>query len=413
MPESESGRLQMESTDSPEVMAEQLASEDSARSEEVQTQRERTENGNTRGISGKGAEKRIDKLTKEKYQALETAKQLRERLARYEQVEELRLTPQERRKLEGKAAASGNGHQGTMPETRGEREIIERTNQPEAEQVSMEPDETLVQGEPELSEADIRMLQTHHENVTKLVEADPELKARAAELTGDADVEFLPDVTDSIYGAKNSAEVVAYLVKNHEIAEQIAAADPEQGRAAIADISRALAGEYRTERKAGPEAGKQGRERAEAEMLSRLGEHIKSLPESETQKFKDRKASANVQNVIRAVMLEMEPGEPERLAVYLLQNPQEVEKLDGMKSPAAVSTYLGKISARLEASQAKPAVPLSKAPQPIKPLTGHGVRSAQSIEDPELPYQEFKKLRENGGGNSTSRDFRRGRGYGI
>ncbi len=79
---------------------------------------------------------------------------------------------------------------------------------------------------------------------------------------------------------------------------------------------------------------------------------------------------------------------------YLAQHPDVCEKLMEMKPHRAVAE-IGKIAAALEPKEddepSSTARGVSKAPAPIRPIGGSATKS--SVQADQLPYQEFKKLR--------------------
>jgi hypothetical protein len=59
------------------------------------------------------------------------------------------------------------------------------------------------------------------------------------------------------------------------------------------------------------------------------------------------------------------------LAYYLAKHPKEVERLSELPTVSARIRELGKLEAKIAAEPEKPKAP-SKAPAPIKPLSGAG-----------------------------------------
>jgi hypothetical protein len=80
------------------------------------------------------------------------------------------------------------------------------------------------------------------------------------------------------------------------------------------------------------------------------------------------------------------PGGPEAF-VHLLKNPQEIARLAQMQ-PHVQAAFVAQIAGR--ATQPKRAI--SSAPAPIKPVGGSATKS--SVPSDQMPYQEFKALRE-------------------
>lgn len=103
-------------------------------------------------------------------------------------------------------------------------------------------------------------------------------------------------------------------------------------------------------------------------------------------------------------ILELDNG-PE-VAYFLGKNPKVTQKLNEL-SPFLAVAEVGRIAARLE----KTPVPLqetnniatrspdrqptvSKAPAPITPLKGGGIRTTKDISSPDIPYDEYRKIRD-------------------
>jgi len=107
---------------------------------------------------------------------------------------------------------------------------------------------------------------------------------------------------------------------------------------------------------------------------------------------------------VQMAILEMENG-PE-VAYFLGKNPQVVKSLNKMSVPTAMAE-IGRISSRLEGPQEKekenyqerqnsrgpdrePIV--SRAPAPIKPLSGHATKSSVPID--EMSYADYRRIRD-------------------
>ena len=97
-------------------------------------------------------------------------------------------------------------------------------------------------------------------------------------------------------------------------------------------------------------------------------------------------------------LLEMEEGPA--IAYFLGKNPEVNKKLLEM-SPTRAVAEVGKMAAEFskeekpEASERKVGpdkLPVSSAPAPIKPLTGHSTRSTVSLDN--LDYAEYRKVRD-------------------
>ncbi|HXJ04079.1 MAG TPA: hypothetical protein VNH65_03220 [Candidatus Acidoferrum sp.] len=349
-------------TDSPEHVEEQRALENGHGPEEVQMEREREENGNG-SRRNSYTEREVKRAVRERGQARDEVEQLRQQLARVQ--------------------ADSDGARHVESEDGYVRLAI---NDKAAEEEA--PADSTEQGAPEFTAQDQELMAAHHERVTKLIEADPELKAKVAELEGESDPEFHSDVAREIRTSKNSAEVVAYLIKNPEAAQQIASASPEQGKQAIQEISEGLAGESGQEAKREP--GKQGRAEVSKEFSQRVKVHLDSLPVEVRKKLQDQPMSLGLWNAIVPALQDIDGGE--KVVVYLAQHPEELKKMHGLKSAAAAVAYVGSISARLEGNGARPVI--SSAPAPIAPLRGNSVRQAVDLSAPDVDFQTYKRERQ-------------------
>lgn len=113
--------------------------------------------------------------------------------------------------------------------------------------------------------------------------------------------------------------------------------------------------------------------------------------------------SANVelhQGVLGA-LYELDNG-PE--VVYFLANNPDVAKGIRDMNPIKAIAEIGRLAARLEAppeqkssnpvTKGPDKLPVSSAPPPIRPLSGHSTKQARSINDEDLSYTEWRKLRD-------------------
>jgi hypothetical protein len=82
------------------------------------------------------------------------------------------------------------------------------------------------------------------------------------------------------------------------------------------------------------------------------------------------------------------------LMYHLCQHPEECDRIAGMHPMMAIKE-MGKLEARIEAAQTGPvssAETVTRAPRPIKPVGGGATASTVPLD--QLPYQEFKRMRE-------------------
>jgi hypothetical protein len=91
---------------------------------------------------------------------------------------------------------------------------------------------------------------------------------------------------------------------------------------------------------------------------------------------------------------------------FLAQNPKVAQKISGMPPVLAVAE-IGRIAARLEkapaeetptnntATRSPDRVPVvSKAPAPITPLKGGNLRPTKDLNDPDISFSEWRKIRD-------------------
>lgn len=90
---------------------------------------------------------------------------------------------------------------------------------------------------------------------------------------------------------------------------------------------------------------------------------------------------------------------PAAVMYELAKNPAEIERLNGL-SVIAAAKEIGKIEARLSVqSESKvqttkqTQTKITKAPKPISPVGKSGTVQTWSIDDPNIPFAEFEKLR--------------------
>jgi hypothetical protein len=82
----------------------------------------------------------------------------------------------------------------------------------------------------------------------------------------------------------------------------------------------------------------------------------------------------------------METDSPAKLLHHLGQNPEEAERLSGL-SATRRAVALDRLAAQLAAEKPKPK-PISKAPEPIKPVNTSRNRKEIDINDPNLSDEE-------------------------
>lgn len=106
-------------------------------------------------------------------------------------------------------------------------------------------------------------------------------------------------------------------------------------------------------------------------------------------------ADIAVANHVADLLLESDAGA--KIAYHLAQNPEALEKINGM-SPAKVAIELGKLEATLTKPapepEPKPDVRTSKAPRPTTPI-GQGRSTTPSLAD--MPMEDYVKTRRSQG----------------
>ena len=96
-------------------------------------------------------------------------------------------------------------------------------------------------------------------------------------------------------------------------------------------------------------------------------------------------------NVMQQALLESEMG-PE-VAYYLAKNPEQAEKAAKM-GIVELNKFIGRIEERIESQKSQKVVrKQTNAPEPITPLGAGKTAKVWSLDDPNLPYEEYKKLR--------------------
>lgn len=87
------------------------------------------------------------------------------------------------------------------------------------------------------------------------------------------------------------------------------------------------------------------------------------------------------------------------IVYYLAENEEETERINKL-SPARQLAEIGKIEAKLAVPRAAEKKIVSKAPAPVKPVTGSAPVVKKSLDDPSLSAEEWIKLR------NKTRNFR-------
>ena len=119
---------------------------------------------------------------------------------------------------------------------------------------------------------------------------------------------------------------------------------------------------------------------------SRLEEFKKSTPD-----FDDVLAStdATVSDAVKASIFESDVGPA--VLYYLANNEDEAKRINGMSAVRQIAE-IGKIEARLS-TQKPQEKKVSKAPAPLKPLSGGAPVTSKKLDDPTLSAEEWIKMR--------------------
>jgi hypothetical protein len=305
----------------------QAVPEPEQHAEEQEILRERTENGQGRSK----VEKRIGRLTADKYAAVRRAEQAEREAA------DLRA------QLERVAA---NGH-------------IESRPAP--------PVDAAEQSSPTVNENGQRPpTQEHLARIQEAKNRYPdwdEVRARVER-------ETLPrDVWDAVQQAPNSADVTYFLASNDELRKQLNGLPPQHRANEIRRISADL-----------------GRSQG---IIEDIQAFLAKKPDVKELNERAPQLRPEIAGAVRQATMEAEnPGE---LTYHLLSHPDIVRKLNEM-TPRQAFIEATRESARLELTSNGRSRPVSSAPAPIQPL--RGTASTSTVDPDEMDYQDFKVWRE-------------------
>ena len=93
---------------------------------------------------------------------------------------------------------------------------------------------------------------------------------------------------------------------------------------------------------------------------------------------------------IQRALIEYDNGP--QLAYALAKEPKELARIARIESPRAALRELGKFEARMSAQAAPARPPVSRAPEPIRPVGGGAATSSKPVD--QMSYQEYKAYRE-------------------
>ena len=309
----------------------QAAPEPEQHAEEQEILRERTENGQGRSK----VEKRIGRLTADKYAAVRRAEQA-EREAADLRAELERVTV--------------NGHTESRPA-------------PPVD--AAEPTEEAPTEQP----GPVARRQLSQEHLSRIQEArnrypdwdQVQKQAQNKAMAG--------DVLEAVERLDNSADVIYFLARSDEYREQLNKLPPQVQQKEILRISSDL-------------MRSQG-------IVEDIQAFLARKPDVAELNQRAPQLRPEIAGAVRQATMEAEnPGE---LTYHLLSHPDVVRKLNEM-TPRQAFTETMRESARLELTSNGRSRPVSAAPAPIRPLGG--TASTSTVDPDELSYQDYKAWRE-------------------
>jgi hypothetical protein len=308
----------------------QAAPEPEQHSEEQEIARERTENG-----QGKSkVEKRIGRLTADKYAALRRAEQAEREAA------DLRA------QLERAAA---NGHsESTEPDR--------STAEPAVEAPTEQPEPV---ARRQLSQEHLARIRDARDRYPDWDEVQKQAQNKA----------MAGDVLEAVERLDNSADVIYFLARSDEYREQLNKMPRQVQQKEILRISADL-----------------GRSQG---IIEDIQAFLARKPDVAELNQRAPQLRPEIAGAVRQATMEAEnPGE---LTYHLLSHPDVVRKLNEM-TPRQAFTETMRESARLELTSNGRSRPVSAAPAPIRPLGG--TASTSTVDPDELSYQDYKAWRE-------------------
>jgi hypothetical protein len=151
---------------------------------------------------------------------------------------------------------------------------------------------------------------------------------------------------------------------------------------------------------------RQSRERT---VFQRLDTWRNGVIERGREKYEDFEDVAEdptvpISTVMLEIMMENDLQNPEDIAYYLARNTREcinIGRMTPIKASRALTQLETKIQAELETNppiEPKPK-PASKAPPPVKPITGQGTTHKLPLDHPDVSEEEYRQRREAGEDN--------------
>lgn len=153
-------------------------------------------------------------------------------------------------------------------------------------------------------------------------------------------------------------------------------------------------------------------QKAEKEAIAQAEQEIETTYQETVDAFKAQhedwdevvgESEISIPTVVGNAIKQLENG-PD-VVYYLAKNPKEAQQIADLPPVRAVAE-IGRIAARLEKAAPegqetnatqnrgpdRPPI-VSKAPAPIKPLSGHAVRTTPDLNDPNLSFAEYRRIR--------------------
>ena len=131
---------------------------------------------------------------------------------------------------------------------------------------------------------------------------------------------------------------------------------------------------------------------AQKQATAKLVESWEEKVERASEKYEDFQAVVgDIQPTTPWAIAGMQTENGSDVFYHLGKNMAEARRIAGLP-PVMQILEIGRLSQKLADAPAKPKTP-SKAPAPITPVTGASTPSSKSIYDPNLPYDDFVKLR--------------------
>lgn len=202
--------------------------------------------------------------------------------------------------------------------------------------------------------------------------------------------------------AKDSEPARAEVVE----ADNVSAADPEPTQDQFDTYEKWIKAQTRWEirqemREQAEKDAKAEEEAAAKQVVTNYNAEVAKFKE-ETDDWDEVVGKTEIQIQVGVQNALMELARPD--VVYFIAKHPEVAKDLWEMSPAKAIAEVGRIAAKLEApaKEEPPAtvrkgpdkLPVTSAPPPIKGLSGHSTKSAVSLDDPDISYADWRKMRD-------------------